>query len=199
MPEAGTCLRGTDNRRVRTEPDPIPAPAPGGRATSVAIEVLLLWPRGLTARPATVEEAGLWPVFVMVVTEPADVDSGPARALFEQLRKPKHDGELTVVSAESAWSVLDSTNALLELDVRAVVPVEFDLRILVPASPVLGILDVVASGATIGITTRDRADRLRGRVDIRTALRDVVLLSCAPSVELAALANTLFTARAADG
>lgn len=181
---------------MRTEPDPTPPPALNSRATSVAIEVLLLWPRGVAA-PVTVEEAGLWPVFVMVVTEPADVDLGPARALFEQLRRPKHDGELTVVAAESSWSVLDTTSALIELDVRAVVPVEFSVRVLVPANPVLGILDVVARGATIGITTRDRADRLRGRVDIRTALRDVVLLSCPPSVELAALANTLFTTRAA--
>jgi hypothetical protein len=167
----------------------------GAYPTSVAIEVLLLWPRGLDGRPSTIEETRLWPVFVMVVTEPADEDAGASRPLFDLLNRPKRDNELTVVTAESAWSVLDPANALLEVTVRAVAPVAFDLRILLPAAQVLGILDVVASGATIGITTRNRADRLRGRVDIRTALHDVVLVSCPPSLELAALAHTQLAAR----
>jgi hypothetical protein len=161
----------------------------------VAIEVLLLWPRGVAELPATVEEAGLWPVFVMVVTEPADANVGAAGPLFELLNRPKHENELSVVAAESEWTVLDAGNALLDLTVRATVPVAFDLRILLPSAQVLGILDVVARGATIGFTTQHRASRLRGRVDIRTALRDVVLLSSPPSVELAALASTLLAAR----
>jgi hypothetical protein len=161
----------------------------------VAIEVLLLWPRGVAELPVTVEEAGLWPVFVLVVTEPARVDVGAAGPLFELLDRPKHENELSVVAAESEWSVLDAGSALLDLTVRATVPVAFDLRILVPSAQVLGILDVVARGATIGVTTQHRAGRFRGRVDIRTALRDVVLLSSPPSVELAALAGTLLAAR----
>ena len=99
------------------------------------------------------------------------------------------------MAVESAWSVLDPANALLTLTVRATLPVSFDLRILLPAAPELHILDVVARGATIGITTRDRADRLRGRVDVRAALRDVVLLSCPPSVELADLTSVLRAVR----
>lgn len=162
---------------------------------AVATEVLLLWPRGVPGAVATAGEAGLWPVFVMVVTEPDDVEYGPARPAFELLDRPRHDGELTVVAAETSWSLLDPAHALLDLDVRAALPVAFELRILLPAAPVLGILDVVARGATIGITTHDRADRLRGRVDIATALRDVLLLSCDPSVELEALASVLFAAR----
>ncbi len=157
--------------------------------------MLLLWPRGLAGGPSTVEETRLWPVFVMVVTEPGDEDAGASRPLFDLLDRPKRDNELTVVTAESAWSVLDRANALLGVTVHAVAPVAFDLRILLPAARVLGILDVVASGATIGITTRHRADRLRGRVDIRTALHDVVLVSSPPSLELAALAHTLLAER----
>lgn len=159
--------------------------------TAVAIEILPLWPRGVTGTPATAEEAGLWPVFAMVVAEPPDQAAGSARALFELLDRPGR----AVVSAESAWSVLDPDNVLLGMTLRGVHPVEFGLRVLLPAARVLGVLDVVARGATIGITTRDRAGRLRDRADIRSALRDLVLLSCPPSVELAALAHTLLAAR----
>lgn len=162
--------------------------------TAVAIEVLLLWPRGVAGPVTTAEEAGRWPVFAMVVTEPPG-DAGAARPLFDLLDRPKGDGEPTVVTAETAWSVLDQANALLGLTVRGTAPVRFGLRVLLPSAQVLGILDVVARGATIGITTRRRAARLRDRVDIRTALRDLVLLSCPPSVELAALAHTLVVAR----
>lgn len=168
---------------------------PGGCPTAVATEVLLLWPRGVAETPATAAEAGLWPVFAMVVTEPPDYEAGDARPLFDLLARPKRDGEPTVVAATASWAVLDPGHALLALTVRATVPVRFDLRIVVPAGQVLGILDVVARGATIGITTRQRADRLRDRIDIRAALRDLVLVSCPPSVEPAALGATLLAAR----
>ena len=156
-----------------------------GCPTAVATEVLLVRPHSVPEPAATASEVGLWPMFVMVVTEPTGRVAELAVPLFELLDRPKHANELSAVAVETAWSVLDPANALLTLTVRAAVPVSFDLRILLPAAPVLDILDVVARGATIGITTRDRADRLRGRVDVRTTLRDVVLLSCPPSVELA--------------
>ncbi len=166
--------------------------AGAGWPTAVAVEVLLLWPRGVTSPSTTAEEAGLWPVFAMVVTEPAN--PAAAQPLFELLARQKHDNELTVVTAQTRWSVLDSASALLDLRVRATAPVEFDLRILLPSQKVLGILDVVARGATVGITTRAKADRLRGRVDIGAVLREVVLLSCPPSVELSTLAHILHDA-----
>lgn len=155
----------------------------------VAVEVLLLWPRGVTSPSTTTEEAGLWPVFAMVVTEPED--PAAARPLFELLARPKPEHELTVVTADTRWSVLSADSALLDLRVRATTPVEFHLRILLPAEKVLGLLDVVARGATVGITTRATADRVRERADIGDVLREVVLLSCPPSVELSALATTL--------
>jgi hypothetical protein len=155
-----------------------------GRPTAVATEVLLLRPRGVTGPPATVGESSIWPMFVMVVTEPADPAAGLALPLFDLLHRREYANEPSIVAVETAWSVLDSTNALLTLTVRAAEPVSVDLTILLPAAPVLDILHVIARGATVGVTTQERADRLRGGVDVQTALRDVVMLSCLPSAEL---------------
>lgn len=190
--------RTIDRVSIKQDLNPMSASASArghlGCPTAVATEVLLLRPHAVP-EPAAAGEIGLWPMFVMVVTEPTDRGARLALPLFELLDRPKHTNELSIVAVESTWSVLDPANALLTLTVRAAVPVSFDLRILLPAAPVLDILDVVAHGATIGITTRDRADRLRGRVDVGAALRDVVLLSCSPSVELADLAGVLRAAR----
>ncbi len=163
--------------------------------TVVATDVLLLRPHGVAGPSSPEGEGGLWPMFVMVVTEPTDRAAEVALPLFEQLYRPKHANELSVVAVESVWSILDPANALLTLTVRAAVPVSFDLRILLPAAPVLDLLEVVARGVTIGITTRDRAVRLRGRVDVRTALADVVLLNCPPSADLANLSDVLRAVR----
>jgi hypothetical protein len=180
---------------VSTELDlkAMPVRAYPGCPTVVATEVLLLRPCAVPVSAAA--GTGRWPMFVMVVTEPTDRAAELALPLFELLERPRHANELSIVAVESAWSVLDPANALLTLTVRAAVPVAFDLRILLPAAPVLDVLDVVARGATIGVTTRDRADRLRGRVGIGTALRDVVLLSCSPSVELSDLTSALRAAQ----
>lgn len=155
-------------------------------STSVATEVLLLQPRGEN------ERAGLWPLFVMVLTERA---GKPGLPLFELLDRHGRDGEPTVVAVESSWSVLDTAGALLAMTVRATEPVPVDLRIVLPASSVLDVLDMVARGAPVGVTTLSRAERLHGRVDLRTALRDVVLLSSPPSADLSHLAGLLRMAR----
>jgi hypothetical protein len=86
---------------------------------------------------------------------------------------------------------VDPRRALLWLTVRADAPVRFESGILVPAERVLGILDVVARGATIGITTRRHAAGLGDRVEVRAALRHVVLLSCPLSSDLNELAQQL--------
>lgn len=163
-----------------------------GCPTAVATEVLLLRPRGVTGpAPAPVSGSAIWPMFVMVLTEPADPSAQVALPLFDLLGRSEHVHEPAMVPVETAWSVLDSANALLTLMVRAAARDSSDLRILLPAAPVLDILDVVARGATIGITTRERADRLRGGVDVQTALRDVVLLNCLPSSDLGDLVAEL--------
>jgi len=182
---------------VSTEPGLNTVPITGPRRSTcpsvVATDVLLLRPHGVAGTPST--EGGLFPMFVMVVTEPTDQAAAAALPLFEQLYRPKYANELSVLAVESAWSILDPANALLTLTVRAALPVSFDVRIMLPAAPVLDILEVVARGATIGITTRERAARLRGLVDVRTALNEVVLLSCQPSADLADLADVLRAVR----
>ncbi len=172
-----------------------PAGAPGREhvTTLVALEVLLLWPRGI-GPVATVEEAGLWPVFVLVVGERPQPGSPSATALFDLVDRPRQGSEMAVVAARCRWSILDPRNALLKIAVDAEAPERFAVDILVPARQVLGVLDVVARGATIGITTSRHVGRLSGRVDIRQALHEVVLLSCEPSTELATLADLLRSA-----
>lgn len=158
----------------------------------VALEVVLLWPRGVREPAATIEEASLWPVFVIVVADRQEDDSEQVRPLFELMDQPRPEGQLTVVGARCRWSVLDPRNALLRLAVRGDAPVRFAMEVLVPARRVLGVLDVVARGATIGITTVGRAGRLSSRgVDIRKALDEVVLLSSPPSDELDSITDSV--------
>jgi hypothetical protein len=160
------------------------------RSVLVALEVMLLWPRGVGGPAVSAEEASLWPVFAVVVGDrPA---SSSATTLFDLLNRPRRDGELAVVSARYRWSVQDPRNALLRLAIRGDAPVRFATDIIFPARRIIGVLDVVARGATIAITTNRRAARLAGRgVDIRRALNELVLLSCPSSGELATLADTL--------
>jgi hypothetical protein len=153
----------------------------------VATEAVLLWPREVRS-PATVDEAGLWPVFVLVVSERSQSDVPSAAPLLEMVNRPRVGGGPVVATTRSRWSVVDARNALLKIAVRAEAPVPFAAEILVPARHVLGVLDVVARGATIGVTTTRRSIQLAGRVDIRRVLDGVVLLSCSPSAELARLA-----------
>lgn len=171
-----------------------PARSSQGDQTSVlvALEVMLLWPRGVDGPAVTAAEASLWPVFAIVVGDRPESVSTSAEPMFDLLDSPRRDGELAVVSARCRWSVLDPRNALLRLAVHGDAPVRFATEIILPAGPVVGILDVVARGATIGITTHRHAAALYGRgVDIRRALTELVLLSCPSSGELATLADAL--------
>ena len=169
----------------------------GGRdsSTVVATEVLLLRPRADLEPSAVRESTVTWPLFVMVVTEPVDSPGRSAWSPFGMLNLLGHVATPLVVPVEPTWTVLDADNALLALTVCAAEPVSVSLRIVLPAAPVLDILDMVARGAPIGVTTRDRAERLRGRFDVGAALRDVVLLSCPPSAELVEVADALRATR----
>jgi hypothetical protein len=169
----------------------------GRPAVLVATEAVLLWPREVGS-PATVDEAGRWPVFVLVVNERARPDIPAAAPLLDLVDRPQHGSEPAVVAARCRWSVVVARNALLRVAVRAEVPVRFAAEILVPSRQVLGVLDVVARGATIGLTTERHAATLGERVDIRRVLQHVVLLSCAPSTELARLAHLLGPAVSTD-
>ncbi|MGH3881401.1 MAG: hypothetical protein ACRDSK_30620 [Actinophytocola sp.] len=154
----------------------------------VAAEVVSLWPRGVR-EATTAEEASVWPAFVVVVGEHPDGEPSAVTPLFDMLDRPRHGSVVTIVTARSQWSILDPRLALMRFGVRASVPVRFAAQILIPAQQVVGLLEVVARGATIGITTRGRAYRLTETVGVREALRELVLLSCGPSRELAELAG----------
>lgn len=182
-----------------TTPRPARVDRGGDAATLVAIEVLLLWPRGVGPQAATVEEAGLWPVFVLVVGERQRSEVSTAEPLFELVDRPRQGGEMAVVSARCRWSIVASRNALLKIEVRADAPERFAADILLPARRVLGVLNMVARGATIGVTTSRHVNKLVGRVDIRQALHEVVLLGCEPSTELAALVPLLLGATTRSG
>lgn len=178
-------------RYRRTDADMVRPPRGARPPAVVAVEVVLLWPRDVGPAVVSSDEAGLWPVFVVVVEDPPD-PAAPALPFFDLLDRPKGAGELTVVTGQCRWSIVDPRNALLWCDVHADSPVPFDVRIMLPAERVLGILDLVANGgATIGFANRRHAGRLRGRIDVRGALRDVVLLSCPPSGELTAIEHAL--------
>lgn len=160
----------------------------------VAVEVVLLWPQSVGTEPDTVDEAGLWPVFVLVVDERRDVRACSANPLFEMLDGPEVPDRITLVGGRTRWALVDSRHALLRLTVYADFPVRFESDVLVPAERVLDALDVVARGATIGITTRRHARGLRERVDVRAALRHLVLVSCPPAPELGELTEQLCAA-----
>lgn len=166
-------------------------------ADLVAREVILLWPRGFDG-PAEAN-GQLWPVFLIVVGDLSVSEASSARPLFDMLNQPRQADELAVLGARCRWSVLDQRNALLRLSIHGAVPVRFATHIVFPARKVLGVLDVVAGGATIGITTSRRAARLSGHsVEIRDALSEMVLLSCPESRDLGAVADLQWVGRALE-
>lgn len=189
MPRTRTS--GSTSRRDRISTRPAGVSRPERRPAMVAIEAVLLRPGGVGPKQATGDEVGLWPVFVLVVRERHDLLASSARPLFELLKAPKGSDELTVVTGRTQWTVVNPRRALLRLTVRGEAPVRFEADILVPAGELLGVLDAVARGATIGITTTRHAAGLRGPVDVRAALRHLVLVSCPPATELGELAQKL--------
>jgi hypothetical protein len=157
--------------------------------SAVAVDVLPLRPSGVGPLAAAVEEVELWPAFALVLSEPVESAQGTASPLFDALKRPL--GDVVVLAAYCDWSIADHGLAFLDLVVRVSTPIQCAIRILVPAGPVLRLLESVARGAMMAITTRERATRLTGEPDIRRVLREVVLLSCPKSTHLAELARGL--------
>ena len=157
-----------------TSPRARPAPADSALPTRlVAVEALLLRPRDRAGPVTTIVDRGPWPVFVIVLDDPAIVDPG-ARPLFDLLDSP-HRNRILMVNSRYRWSV-DPAGALLTLAVRAHEPTRFDVDIVMPAQPALGIFSLLPRAVTFAITTRRRADKLTERVAIRDALHEMVLL-----------------------
>lgn len=154
--------------------------------TLVAVEALLLWPNG---DPSS--RSNTWPIFAIVLDEPAAIPDA-ARPLFELLDEPKRRNRITVLKSRCRWTVLNALNGrrtVRKFSVRAYAPVNFEVDILLPASPLLGLPTHVLGqpthgGATLALTTRQRAARITDGVDFQDALRELVLLTQAPPDDL---------------
>lgn len=156
---------------------------------SDALGTLVLWPRGLTEVDVSREATDPWPVFVVVIG--ADSDDDALLDLLDTARSPTD----TITNSRCWWSV-DPDRAMLRLAVRVTEPARVAMDIAVPAQCFLGLSDVLAAGATVGVTSRRHARRLTVRTDDRASLDEIVLLGSRTSSELGELAEQLCGTRA---
>ena len=161
------------------------------RPNVVAREALLLWPRRVGLSVATIQEAGVWPVFAIVLGEREAEEDPGVLPLYDLLEQPEHLERLSVVKGRCEWTIIDPRHALLDLSVSATAPVSFEVDIILPARQVLSALPLLARGGTIAITTQRHSGALTSRADIRDALTTLVRFSCPPSAELEALAASV--------
>lgn len=165
----------------------LPCEAHPEPTTLVAVEALLLWPNGAPASHST-----KWPILAIVLDEPAAAIPDAARPLFELLDEPKRRSRLTIVSSRCRWTVLNALNGrrtVRKFSVQAYAPVNFEVDILLPARPLVGLPAHVLGqpthrGATLALTTREHADQITDGIDFQDALRELVLLTQAPPVDL---------------
>jgi hypothetical protein len=161
---------------------------------SSALETMVLWPNGFKDVDATRQETDPWPVFVVAVEPESEEDVEPHQALLNLLDIPRSPVD-TITNSDCWWSVVDPDQAMLRLAVRVARPTRVAMDIAVPAQCFLGLSDIIAAGATIGVTTRRHARRLTIRMDDRTALDEIVLLGGRTSSELGELAERLCSTR----
>jgi hypothetical protein len=160
---------------------------PGIRpATMVAVEVMVLRPLGRTAH----SESGRWPVLALVLDEPNELMERTVRPLFDLIDDSARAHRIAVVAGRCRWSVLGPAGALLRLAVHVTAPMRFDLNVIMPAQLVIEFADLIAGGSTVALTDRRHAGRLTtGRLPIRAALAELVLLGSSPSADLFDLAS----------
>ncbi len=164
--------------------------ASGEPTTTTALETLVLWPRGLGEVDAMPDVADPWPLFVVVVGTGSAEESESYDALLTLLATSRSPID-TIVNSDCWWSVVDSDQAMLRLAVRVMQPVHVTMDIAVPAQCFLGLSDIVAAGATIGVTTRRHARRLTVRINDHSTLDEIVMLGGRTSSELGELAEAL--------
>ncbi|HEY7595391.1 MAG TPA: hypothetical protein VH969_19730 [Actinophytocola sp.] len=152
---------------------------------SDALGTLVLWPSGSTEVDAARDEADPWPVLVVVIGTDSEQDA--LLDLLDTARSPTD----TITNSRCWWSVDDPDRATLCLAVRVTEPARFAMDIAVPAQCFLGLSDILAAGATIGVTSRRHARRLTIRTDDRASLDEIVLLGGRTSSELGDLAELL--------
>lgn len=157
---------------------------------SSAVETIVLWPRGPATVGATRTEADVWPVFAVIVDIDSTRGAAICHALPELLDMPRAPVD-TITNSHCWWSVVDRDQAMLRLAVRVDRPAAVAMDIAVPAQFFLGLTDIIAAGATIGVTTRPHARRLMARTDDRSSLNEIILLGGRTSSELGELAEQL--------
>lgn len=155
--------------------------------TLVAVEALLLWPNGVPTGHSTT-----WPIFAIVLDDPAAAIPDSVRPLFDLLDGPKRRSRVTIVKSRCRWTVLNAFNGrrtVRKFSVRAYAPVNFEVDILLPARPLLGLPTHILGqpthgGATLALTTRQHAEQITDGIDFQDALRELVLLTQAPPDDL---------------
>lgn len=159
--------------------------------TALAVDMVPL--RGANRRRLAelIEEAELWPSLVVVVSEPAGAERGSAAALFDLLHDVDDATDPTVLTGWCGWSIVDSTLGILGLTVRATAPAVFAVRILVPVRRVFPVWEMAAEGGMLAITTRSRVAQLRARAGPWRMPPGLLLVTCAPSPEIASFADGL--------
>ena len=163
-----TLTTTTSGQRERSAPPDNASPT-----RLVAVEALLLRPRDTAGPATTIVDRGPWPIFVIVLDDPATVGPG-ARPLFDLLDQPRQS-RISIVNSHYRWS-MDPAGAVVTLAVRADEPTRVDVDIVMPAQPLLGISSLLPAGVTFAITTKRRADKLTEPVAIHDALHEIVLL-----------------------
>lgn len=151
----------------------------------VAVEMLVLRQREAGASAS----AEAWPILAVVVAPPKSPDP-EAAALFDLLDGRPGTDRVATVAGYSRWSVLDERHGLLALSVHAHTPVRFEVDIVLPARPVLGLYDMLTNGAIVALTTPRQAARIHGQVDMRAALSTLVLVTGTLSTEFAELGDS---------
>jgi hypothetical protein len=155
--------------------------------TLVAVEALLLWPNG-----SSTNHSATWPIVAIVLDRPAASIPDAVRPLFELLDRPEQRSRVTVVRSRCQWTVLNALNGrrtVRKFSVRAYAPVNFEVDILLPARPLLGLPTHVLGqpthgGATLALTTRQRAEQITDGIGFQNALRELVILNQAPPDDL---------------
>ncbi len=168
---------------------PRPAADADRRATMVAVEAVLLWPRDAGSLSAVADEPQ-WPVVTVVVAEPRTGDPDTA-ALFALLDSPVRHDLISVLDGSCSWTVRDESHSLLTLTVHLTAPVRCEVDVVLPMRPLSDVVDVMTAGATIALTSPARAARINAPIDVRTTLAEVVLVNCRPSADLARAATVL--------
>lgn len=159
--------------------------------TAVAVDMVPLRGASRHRLAEMTEEAELWPALAVVVSEPAGAEDGSAAALFGRLNGTDDATGPTVLTGWCDWSVVDPVLGILGLTVRATAPVAFAVRILVPVRRVFPVRELATEGGVVAITTRSRAAHLRARAASWQLPPGLLLVTCAPSPDIATFADGL--------